>query len=126
MRATAPVGSLDAVTIDCLDPEGLAAFWSEVFGTAIDTRDGSPVQYIDLLPAAGAPRLRFQRVPEPKAVKDRLHLDVAVDDLQEAIDHLETLGAKREPDGGFSEYAYAWQVMRDPEGNEFCLVCKED
>jgi predicted enzyme related to lactoylglutathione lyase len=121
-----PVGSLDAVTIDCLDPDALASFWNAVFGSDVDTRDGEPLQYVDLLPAAGAPRLRFQRVPEQKSVKDRLHLDVAVDDLQEAVDRLESIGAKRDPEGAFAEYAYAWQVMRDPEGNEFCLVCKED
>jgi predicted enzyme related to lactoylglutathione lyase len=121
-----PVGSLDAVTIDCLDPQLLAAFWSAVFEAAVDEIDGDPVQYIDLLPAAGAPRLRFQRVPEAKSVKDRLHLDISVDDLGQAVDQLESIGAKRDPDGTFSEYAYAWQVMHDPEGNEFCIVCKED
>jgi len=121
-----PIGSLDAVTIDCVDPEELARFWCEVFGTEVDTRNGDPVQYLDLFPAAGAPMLRFQRVAEPKTAKDRLHLDVLVDDLEGAIERVEELGAKQIPDSRFGEYQYVWQVMLDPEGNEFCLACRDD
>lgn len=124
--STAPIGSFDAITIDCTDPVGLAGFWCEVFATKIDDIDGDPPQYVDLLPSAGAPTLRFQRVPDPKSAKDRLHLDVLVDDLDTAVARLEELGAKRDPEGLFAEYRYAWQVMHDPEGNEFCLVCRED
>ena len=124
--STAPIGSFDAITIDCADPVGLAAFWCEVFGTKVDTTEGDPVQYVDLLPAAGAPTLRFQRVAEPKATKLRQHLDILVDDLDEAIARVEELGAKRLDDEGFAEHDYAWQVMLDPEGNEFCLVCRDD
>ena len=121
-----PIGSLDAVTIDCLDPEALALFWCAIFGTEVDTRNGEPVQYLDLFPAAGAPTLRFQRVPEPKAVKGRLHLDVLVDDIGGAVEQAEQLGAKRLPGERNTEYQYSWQVMLDPEGNEFCLASRDD
>lgn len=121
-----PVGSLDAVTIDCSDPDLMAAFWAEVFGTAIDTIEGEPAHYIDLLPAAGAPTLRMQRVPEPKTVKDRIHIDVMVDDLDLAMKRVQELGASRADDVEFAEYGVRFRVMLDPEGNEFCLVCKDD
>ena len=121
-----PIGSLDAVTIDSIDPESLARFWSAVFGTEVDTRNGEPVHYLDLFPAAGAPTLRFQRVADPKITKDRLHFDVLVDDIDAAVEQVEELGATRVADGRLSEYAYSWQVMLDPEGNEFCLACRDD
>lgn len=121
-----PIGSLDAVTVDSIDPEELARFWCAVFGTEVDTRSGDPVQYLDLFPAAGAPTLRFQRVPEPKTAKDRLHFDVLVDDMDGAIERVEQLGAKHVSGARFKEYQYAWQVMLDPEGNEFCLACRDD
>lgn len=124
--STAPIGSFDAVTLDCLDPLGLAEFWCRVLATKIDTSEGEPIQYVDLMPAAGAPTMRFQRVPELKTVKNRLHLDILVDDLEDSIARVEELGAKRLVDGDFEEYRCVWQVMLDPEGNEFCLVYKED
>ena len=121
-----PVGSFDAITIDCLDPKRLAEFWCQVFETKVDTRNGDPVHYIDLLPAAGAPTLRLQRVPEAKTIKARLHLDILVDDLDHAVKQVESLGAVRAENGQLSEYGYSFQVMLDPEGNEFCLVRRED
>jgi predicted enzyme related to lactoylglutathione lyase len=59
------------------------------------------------------------RVPEAKTVKNRLHLDLRSSDLAEATRQAEALGATRADDiydGG------VWQVMRDPEGNEFCFL----
>jgi predicted enzyme related to lactoylglutathione lyase len=70
--------------------------------------------------------MRFQRVPEPRSSKVRIHLDILVDDLQVAIERVEELGAKQAVDGYYSEFRCTWQVMLDPEGNEFCLVFKED
>lgn len=121
-----PVGSLDAVTIDCNDPNLMAAFWAAVFGTGIDTIEGEPAHYIDLLPAAGAPTLRMQRVPEPKTVKDRIHIDVMVDNLELAMKQVQGLGAAAADGVEFAEYGVRFRVMLDPEGNEFCLVCKDD
>ena len=67
-------------------------------------------------------RLLFQVVPEPKTVKNRIHLDlhVGIDDIDAEVERLETLGGKRLSDR-FSENGATWVVMGDPEGNEFCV-----
>jgi hypothetical protein len=61
-------------------------------------------------------------VPEPKVVKNRLHLDVSVKDVDEACARLEGLGARRRDDDDFHEQGYSWRRMADPDGNEFCLI----
>lgn len=116
------IGKLDAVTIDCADPLALARFWAAVFGTEVASAEGAGPTYVDLRPGPGVPTLRFQRVLEPKTVKNRLHLDVAVTDLEEARAGAEALGATRVSPETFDEFGYRWVVMADPEGNEFCLV----
>ena len=118
------VGGLDAITIDCADPLALARFWAAVFGTQLEAPNSDPPHYVDLVPVSGVPILRFQRVPEPKTTKNRLHLDVSVEDLDQACARVEPLGGTRAPDIDFSEYGYDWRVMTDPEGNEFCLVIR--
>ena len=115
------VGSLDAITIDCADPLALARFWAAVFGTGIESSVGDGPHYVDLLPVPGVPILRFQRVPEPKVTKNRLHLDLLVEDLDEACSRVEALGAGRISGQALTEYGYVWAVMQDPEGNEFCV-----
>ena len=120
------IARLDAVTIDCRDPERLAAFWASVFGTQEEWRGGDPVQYIDLSQTEASPGLRFQRVPEPKTVKDRIHLDLRVEDIEEATARVTALGAKHLSQDDFHEYNSAFRVMLDPEGNEFCLVMEKD
>jgi predicted enzyme related to lactoylglutathione lyase len=116
------IARLDSVTIDCHDPEGLAAFWASIFGAGEEWRGGDPVQYIDLGATDGSPVLRFQRVPEPKTVKDRIHLDLRVDDIDEASGRVIELGGVRVEQGDIREYDVVFRVMLDPEGNEFCLV----
>jgi predicted enzyme related to lactoylglutathione lyase len=117
-----PIAYLDAITIDCEDPDSLADFWVAMLGTKEASREGDPVQYIDLEPAAGAPTIRLQRVPEAKTVKNRVHIDLMVEDIDDATRKVEDLGAMRRPDGDFDEYGVGWRVMQDPEGNEFCLL----
>ncbi len=117
------VGRWGWVQVDCADPELLASFWSAVLGSAIEEPLGDPPVYLGLHPTVpGGPVLSFQRVPEPKAVKDRLHLDVAVDDVDRATARVEELGGKRLPGEDFGEFGFRWRVTADPEGNEFCLV----
>jgi predicted enzyme related to lactoylglutathione lyase len=64
----------------------------------------------------------FQRVPERKTVKNRVHLDIAVDEVESATAAIEALGGRRLPGPDFGEDGYHWRVMADPEDNEFCLI----
>lgn len=70
---------------------------------------------------AGVARLAFQPVPEDRAGKNRLHLDLAVDDLAAAAEEAVALGATRVGSEVRDDQG-SFQAMRDPEGNEFCLV----
>ncbi|MEX0990224.1 MAG: VOC family protein [Actinomycetota bacterium] len=113
---------LDSVTIDCHDPERLASFWASIFGAVEQWRGGDPVQYVDLGETEGSPVLRFQRVPERKTVKNRIHLDLHVDDIEEACGQIIALGGARVAQNDLNEYDVAFRVMLDPESNEFCLI----
>ncbi len=135
------------ITFDCAEPESVARFWCEVLGYVVPPPPPGFASWAELertLPAEkhGAwfactdpngvgPRLFFQRVPEGKVVKNRVHLDVRVGTGlvgQERLDALEaecarlvTLGAVRGTllkADGFNE---SCQLMQDVEGNEFCL-----
>jgi predicted enzyme related to lactoylglutathione lyase len=118
-----PVGRLGWIQIDCADPVRLAGFWSQVLGVEVATPLGEPPHYLGLVPAgAGAPAVSFHRVPDAKIVKNRLHLDIAVDDVEAASARIEDLGGSRLAHDDFHEYGFNWRVMADPEGNEFCLV----
>ena len=121
------MGHLQDITFDCSHPASLARFWA----AALDDYEVAPYDEDELerLKAvgvfdveddpsvlvqgpAGSPRLWFQRVPEPKTVKNRVHLDLVGD-----VDELVALGAtvlERHDDG--------LVVLTDPEGNEFCVV----
>ncbi len=117
-----PLGvRLGAVVIDCADPDRLATFWAGLLGVEKYAPIGDPVQYAGIAPPDwGAPYMSFQRVPEPKVAKNRSHVDLHVNDVEAITALVEELGGSREQD--FDEYGYRWRVMRDPEGNEFCLV----
>ena len=65
--------------------------------------------------------MSFQRVPEAKTVKNRLHLDIVVDDVEAAADRVVELGGSVESDA-YREYGFSWRLAADPEGNEFCLI----
>ena len=116
------VGRLGWIQVDCADPVGLATFWGAMLGQEFDEPLGEPVHYLGLLPTIpGAPIVSFQRVPEAKSGKNRLHLDVVVEDVDAAADRVVEL------DGGvemevYREYGYSWRLATDPEGNEFCLI----
>ena len=65
--------------------------------------------------------MSFQRVPEVKTVKNRLHLDVVVEDVEAASARVVELGGSVEV-AEVHEYGFQWRVATDPEGNEFCLI----
>lgn len=115
------------VTVDCADPYTLAGFWAALLGYREDPSSpnhpgAQEALIVDPLGTAG---LLFIRVPEPKAVKNRLHFDVWPDgvdslDRDQSLEAALSLGAsllddRREPGGA------GWIVLADPEGNEFCL-----
>ena len=107
-----------ALMIDCHDPDALLAFWSEVLG--IEAAQRYP-NYIFCTPIPGNEiRLAFQRVPEDKTVKNRLHLDLTHEDPEGFIGKVEQLGGSRLEDHGDS--SFSWTILADPEGNEFCVT----
>jgi hypothetical protein len=104
-----------SVTFDALEPLALAAFWAAALGSDVDEDSTAERAWVE--PAGwGGPNLWFQRVPEPKAAKNRQHFDLrAVGPLDAERDRLVALGARVVREGG------DLIVMLDPEGNEFCL-----
>ena len=111
------IGKLGEVVIDCHDPARLAEFWQRVLGGYVVRQSH---EWVTLEPPTGV-TVAFQAVPEDKTVKNRVHFDVDVGDLQEAIAATESLGAQRVGEVVYDELG-GFQVMTDPEGNEFCLI----
>ncbi len=135
------------VTFDCADPRAVAEFWKVALGyvdppvppgfdswDAVDAsgppeRQGATWACQD--PSGVGPRLFFQRVPEAKAVKNRLHLDVRVGTgmrgeqrvaaLEAEAARLEAHGARRLHLLRADDENESCLVMQDVEGNEFCL-----
>ena len=107
------------IVLDCAEPPRLAEFWRE----ALDYRD----HYTDAKLAVLVPKqvtgtpLLLQGVPEPKAGKNRMHLDIVVDDVEAEVRRLQALGARRIDDGVQSFGGTRWVRMSDPEQNEFCV-----
>ncbi len=121
-----PIGQLGWIQIDCRDPRRLARFCGAVFGLEIDRTLGEPARYVGLAKAGpDHPHVSCQRVPEPKTLKNRLHLDIPVDDIEQATAQIETLGGRQLPGEDFREHGFRWRVMADPEGNALCLVYEQ-
>ena len=112
------VGVLIEFTLDCCDLDREADFWQAAAGLQVQGRIGD--RYVALRGHGVA--LTLQRVPEPKTAKNRLHLDLLVDDVEDELVRLESLGASRQTPTAQCEYGQIWYVLADPEGNEFCLA----
>ena len=134
------------VVVDCSDPDRAATFWAAAL--AYEKLEYPPKMRQDLLdgglteedlldravavdPSGEGPRLFFQRVPEPKSVKNRVHLDVNATpgrratkaEVDAEVERLKGLGATviRQHDQAWGPHLeYHW-IMLDPEGNEFCV-----
>lgn len=103
--------------MDCQEPAALVVFWAAVLG-------GTPVHRSDdwsFVDPPGWTRLAFQRVPETKQVKNRLHIDVLVDDVPTAAAAAVNLGAVA-VGAIHADSVGTFQVLQDPEGNEWCVV----
>lgn len=110
------------LTIDCADPARLSSFWGALLELAPTTEHGDDPGWASLGTRSGdQPRLTFQRVPEAKTSKVRLHLDVEVDDIVVARAEVERLGGSWSGDRHDYDEGVVL-VMLDTEGNEFCLV----
>jgi catechol 2,3-dioxygenase-like lactoylglutathione lyase family enzyme len=111
-----------AVAVDCRDAEQLAEFWCAALGTEVDRRwrDAHGVGYVQIHTGDGGPLLLFQPVPDGKAGKNRLHLDLAPEtgSQDDEVERLVRLGATRVAE----EAEHPWVVLADPEGNEFCVL----
>ncbi len=107
------------LVIDAVDPARLAPFWCGLLGVTVDTTIGDG-QFLVLSPASGGLTVGFQRVPEAKSGKNRLHLDLVVADLDSATAEIERLGGRWLEPGKVRELeGFRWRLMADPEGNEF-------
>ncbi len=112
------IGTLHEIVVDCSNPEALARFWQAMIGGEV------VVESADWVVLDGDEEgffFGFQKVPEAKAGKNRIHIDVEVDEIESAIDQAEQLGA-RKIGGTIDEDDGSFQVMADPGGNEFCFV----
>jgi hypothetical protein len=114
---------IQCLDIDSRDPVALAGFWQEALGwrrthesddeVVLEPPEGSPQDGV-------APDLLFLRVPDAKAGKNRLHLDLRPDDQVAEVERLLALGAARVDLGQGDDVS--WVVLADPEGNEFCVL----
>jgi len=111
--------SVGYLVIDATDPERLARFWCGLLDVGVETTIGDG-QFVVLSPAKDGLTVGFQRVPEGKTGKNRLHLDLIVGDLDQATAEVETLGGRWLEPGSIRELeGFQWRCMADPEGNEF-------
>jgi len=115
------ISTLRDICFDCVDQHRVARFWADVLGYTVQPPD--PEDTVDdpvaLDPPHGGLRLWFNKVPEAKVAKNRVHIDINLPDEGE-MEHILGLGAHalreiRDDDGKLW-----WTIMGDPEGNEFC------
>lgn len=127
-----------SVVIDCHDLHAQARWWADVLDWQLEFESdgeaaivprhapGGPISAEDWTRVG--PGLEFVKVPEGKAVKDRLHIDLAphsTDDRDALIDLLLTRGATKVAIGQ-DDATVSWTVLADPEGNEFCVLSARD
>ena len=135
------------VAVDCDDPHELATWWAEALAWDVETQEEDFIQsmldqglaeesevrtfrgkrvWADgaavVHPDGNQPRLLFQRVPEPKTVKNRVHWDLRSPQgpaRPEDVERFITMGARRIGEG--NQGPHSWVILADPEGNEFCV-----
>lgn len=110
------MGRLHCIVIDCRDADKVSDFWSQALeGYEVDKQEWGIT-----MTSETDPLIYFEVVPEGKAVKNRLHLNIRAPDRKAEVKRLVALGAteveEMSPGGG-----YVWTNMKDVEGNEFCV-----
>jgi hypothetical protein len=118
LAPAAPSARIATIMVNAVDAERLAQFWAALLGTAVSSRFE---QFVWLRHAGpGAPQLAFQQVAEPTEGRRRLHLDIHGSDPVALRAQAESLGARFVEGNDIGDFL--WDVMQDPEGNEFCIA----
>jgi hypothetical protein len=115
--------AVHAVVFDCGNAATLARFWSGVLERPVDPDATEEFASIGLADGAARPGLMFNKVPEGKTAKNRVHLDLLAAALDAEVDRVLALGARRL--GDFDEGGARWVSLTDPEGNEFDVVADQ-
>lgn len=114
-----PVPQVASVVINALDHDRLVEFWKDLLD--VEIAQSYPPHFTWLAPQReGGISIAIQTVPDPTPGRNRLHIDTMVDDLDEAVRRIEELGGSFLEDHTAGDFA--WKVMADPEGNEFCIA----
>ena len=120
-----PHGEL-VVVIDCSDLDRSARFWVAVLGYQASPPgggSGGSGRYLGLQPESGVGiDVLLQRVPDVKSQKNRLHLDLRTPDLDAEVRRVLGLGATLLTSEPVTEDGWAWHILGDPDGNEFCVL----
>ncbi len=111
VREQMPENRLYEIALDTIDPNAQARWWAELLGASVQHDEEGGYSWIEPIPGAPLDAITFAQVPEPKTVKNRVHIDVLVDDPADLVGAT-VLRAK--------DAEIGWHVMADPEGNEFC------
>ena len=123
------VARLHDIVVDCRHPGTVARFWAAVLdGYEVAPYDDAEIERLRamgiddvlndpgvIVESSSSPRIYFQLVPEPKTVKNRLHLDVRADDVEAEVARIVALGAT------ILSRQTSWVTLADVEGNEFCV-----
>jgi hypothetical protein len=109
------------IVFDCRDQHTVARFWADVLDYTVHplppgAADDEPVA---IVPPGPGPRIWFTRVPEPKMVKNRVHIDINMLDEAE-MSRLQGLGARALREIRGEDGKLWWTIMADIEDNEFC------
>jgi hypothetical protein len=107
----------EQLVVDAEDPARLARWWAEALGYQIVHEEPDEVEIRRT--REELPGLLFTPVPEPKSVKNRLHLDLRPDDQEAEVERLVDMGARPVDIG---QQDVSWVILADPEGNEFCVL----
>jgi len=109
---------ISMVTVDCTDPEPLAAWWAVALAGEVTV--AAPGEFVMVISPQGL-RLGFQKVPDPTPGKNRLHLDLHSHDRERDVARLIAAGAT-EVGRHTAGSDFGWVVLADPDGNVFCVA----
>jgi hypothetical protein len=119
--------SIDTLSFDAAHPQRLAVFWGAALGFEVADDANDELAYLSD-PSGRTNGVYFQRVPEPKTAKNRLHFDLRPSgSMTQEVERLRALGATGDefveiPASAVDGQSTFWTVMADPEGNEFCVL----